>query len=258
MVDPSPEEILRRRAELHFSRGELTEAHWLLERLAAGDRGDDGDDKSSELDEPPQCRTLADAGLPETIVNTLEDRGLTLIGDLCGWTEPRLRLFRQFGDRQIERIKRAMAAHGCALRQPRRDEPTLALPPVVELCVLNRRSTPLSPRQRERVLEMLSAGRSQREVARAMGLRTRYPVWHVFRQFKLRVRRLIRQYGLTRAERKLGRVRWRLWITRRQRPCDHPLARARRRAQREAAAVNGGLRFKLQIEPRDEMLNSEP
>lgn len=206
MDDPTPAEILRRRAEIHRRRGEHTDAESILS-APQHEHTIPADEQS-----PPEFRTIYELGLPPRIAGPLERYGVIFAGDLCGYTAERLRLIKEFGDVSIAAIREALAAIGLRLRSL---APGEMPPPLPEPIATPRQRRPLphlTPHQVDRIFELIASGASQREIARRMRI-ARWTVWNRLRVFKEMVRSLF-QLGATtqQIESRLGRDRWQVWL----------------------------------------------
>lgn len=206
MNDPTPEEIRARRVKLHRDRGELQDA----ERVANGKDYEFliPDDEEA----PPELRTICQIGLTNRITTPLERYGVMFVGDLCGWSEQRLRLIPEFGDGSIADIRKALAPIGLALREQRSGEFTPPLPaPLLQVVRDALPSQKLTQQQIDRMFAMIARDVSQREIARRMGL-VRWTVWNRLRLFKVLVRSMV-EAGANDEElrKRLSDDRWSVW-----------------------------------------------
>jgi hypothetical protein len=206
MDDPTPAEILKRRAEIHRNRHEHDDAESILaapqhEHVIPGD-------EQSE----PEFRTIYELGLPARIAAGLERYGVMFAGELCGYTAERLRLIKDFGEGSVQAIGQALADIGLSLRRKAADEPTPPLPAPIAAGRTARRLNHLSAQQLDRIFQLIAGGASQREIARRMHI-CRWTVWNHLRLFKDKVRSLF-QLGATpcQVETRLGRDRWHVWL----------------------------------------------
>lgn len=206
MDDPTPMEVLRRRAEIHRRRGEHADAESIL--------APPQHEHSIPADQhaPAEFRTIYEIGLPSRITAPLERYGVIFAGELCGYTAERLRLIKEFGEGSINAIRQALAAIGLGLRVAAPGDPPARLPPPVSTPRRDRPSAHLTPYQVDRIFELLAAGVSQREIARRMRI-ARWTVWNRLRMFKEIIRSLF-QLGATtqQIESRLGRDRWQVWL----------------------------------------------
>ena len=206
MDDPTPAEILKRRAEIHRCRGQHADAESIL-AAPQHEHTIPADDNAS-----PELRTIYELGLPPRIAAALERYGMIFAGDLCGYTAERLRLIKEFGDGSIAAIRQSLASIGLSLRTATPGEPPPPPPrPVAEL--RRRRPLPhLTEQQVDRIFELIASGASQREIARRMRI-ARWTVWNRVRVFKEMVRGLFQRGSTTRQiESRLGRDRWQVWL----------------------------------------------
>lgn len=210
--DPTPDEIIKRRAEIHRARGEERDAQWILEEYESNlDKLFPADEESE-----PILRTIHEIGLPPRITSQLELHGVYLAGDLCGWTEERLRLIKQFGDGSVQQIRDALATIGLSLRAAKIGEIIPALPGKVELKIPRRAQVKLTDRQIEQMFQLMAQKNSQRQIARTLGI-DRWTVWNRLRVFKDAVKAMF-GLGVTEKQvrRRVGRDRWSVWLLSRE------------------------------------------
>lgn len=205
MVNPTPEEIRQRRAEIHLARGEEREAIDVLtgaeqEYLLPEDE-----------DTAPEFRTIYEIGLPPRIAVPLERYGVMFAGDLCGWTADRLRLVKEFGNGTVKEIEVTLDGLGLTLRTASNDE----VPPPLPLAIAQPESSGPVPRLTEhevdRIFELIAMGMSQREIARKLHI-VRWTVWNRLRLFKELVRGLFERGATeTQVRKRIGDNRWKVW-----------------------------------------------
>lgn len=206
MDDPTPAEILKRRAEIHRRRGEHADAQSIL-TAPQHEHTIPADEKSA-----PELRTIYELGLPSRVAAPLERYGVIFAGDLCGYTAERLRLIKEFGDGSIAVIRQSLASIGLSLRTATPGEPPPPLPQPVSGPRRRRPLPHLTQHQVDRIFELIASGVSQREIARRMRI-ARWTVWNRVRVFKEMVRGLFQLGATTRQiEARLGRDRWQVWL----------------------------------------------
>ena len=205
MNDPTPEEIRARRVALHRERGELKDADAIADGIDYEHLIPDDEEA------PPELRTICQIDLPNRITTPLERYGVMFVGDLCGWSEERLRLIHEFGDGSIADIRKALASVGLSLRSQRFGERTPELPPPLDPVILEYGGQKLTEQQINRIFAMIARDVSQREIAKRMGLH-RWTIWNRLRLFKVLVRSMF-ESGATDEEvrTRVGADRWIAW-----------------------------------------------
>ena len=205
--DPTPDEIVKRRAEIHRAKGEHKDAQWILEEYESGLVNLFPEDEETE----PAFKTIHELGLPARITSQLELHGVYLAGDLCGWTEERLRLIKPFGDGSVQQIRDALASIDLSLRAAKIGEIVPALPGKMEQRVPRRAQVKLTDRQIEQMFQLMAQRSSQRQIARTLGI-DRWTVWNRLRIFKEAVKSM---FGLGASDKqvrkRVGRDRWCVW-----------------------------------------------
>jgi hypothetical protein len=111
-TDPTPQEILLRRAEIHRAKGDLEMAGW-LEQEAALDQVEPSDDDPFEM-------TLLEFGLAEPFCELMLCQGVWTIGQLLEWRAGMLLRLPGVNRQELRRVARHLRRFGLQLRRGRR------------------------------------------------------------------------------------------------------------------------------------------
>jgi DNA-binding CsgD family transcriptional regulator len=204
MLLPTPRQILLRRIRLHRKSGERSIARELMLRLRAADRDNDWP-APSEC--PPLERSLVDLDLPLRLCQRLERHGLIYARDAVRWSAERFRALDAVrGERIAARVRAALVSVGLSLRERSADGSLSSPGPLASRVARishsmqtrrRRRIQPnlLTPRRKQRIMELVARGLSEREISRLLGYRSHTTVWSVKREMRLRGTVAHRQEG---------------------------------------------------------------
>ncbi|HEV3020971.1 MAG TPA: hypothetical protein VGX76_00830 [Pirellulales bacterium] len=203
-VDPTPKEILLRRAEIHRAGGDIDMAQW-LELEAALDQ-----DESAECD--AFAMTLFEFGLDESFCELMLDQGVWDVGQLVEWRAGMLLRLPGMNRKKLRRVDANLRRYGLRLRRGRRreekwrvDAGSPAAPPA-ELCYPDDEG--ISPFTKRKIIELWELGVPQREITNRfdLGRNSHYQVWTIIHaQQRLRTAAALRQH--------LGRPNWVVDVT---------------------------------------------
>lgn len=195
MLSPTPRQILLRRIRLHRKSGERSIARELLRRLRMADRDNHW---PAPTECPPLERSLVDLDLPLRLCRRLERHGLIYARDAVRWPAERFRALDAVrGERIAARVRAALASVGLALRERSADSSLSSPGPLASRVARvsrsmqtrrRRRIQPnlLTPRRKQRIMELVARGLSEREISRLLGYRSHTTVWSVKREMRLR------------------------------------------------------------------------
>ena len=192
MLPPTPRQILLRRIRLHRASGEKSIARELLRRLRAADRDNHW---PAPIECPPLERSLVDLDLPLRLCGRLERHGLIYARDAVRWSAERFRALDAVrGERIAARVRAALTSIGLTLRERSADSSLSSPGPLASRVARVSRSMPtrrriqpnlLTPRRKQRIMELVRRGLSEREISRLLGYRSHTTVWSVKREMRL-------------------------------------------------------------------------
>ncbi|HUY37089.1 MAG TPA: hypothetical protein VMV69_30520 [Pirellulales bacterium] len=178
-VDPTPREILLRRAEIHRFQGDLDMAGW-LEQEAALEPADLADDDPFDM-------TLLEFGLCETFCELMLCQGVWFIGQLLEWRAGMLLRLPGMNREKLRRVVVHLRRYGLHLRRGRWEKEKwqiasgLPWPPADEESHRQTEDASISSFTTRKIVELWERGVSQREISSRfnLGRNTHYKVWTI-------------------------------------------------------------------------------
>jgi hypothetical protein len=178
-TDPTPRQILLRRAAIHRSMGDFDMAGW-LEQAAASEPLEPADDDPFEM-------TLREFGFYEAFCELMLRQGVWYVSQLIEWRAGMLLRLPNMNRRKLHHVARRLRRYGLHLRRGRRakekwhvesdrqdstcEEETLSESP----------DGGISPFTTRKIVELWERGVSQREISKRfnLGRNTHYKVWTI-------------------------------------------------------------------------------
>ncbi|HVC98680.1 MAG TPA: hypothetical protein VND64_33755 [Pirellulales bacterium] len=174
-IDPTPREILLRRAMIHRSRGELDMAGWLEQAAAEPDEAADDDD--------PFEMTLRDFGFYEAFCELMLRQGVWYVGQLVEWRAGMLLRLPNMDRRKLRRVARRLRRFGLHLRRGRRATEKWQIEHDRQGSAPDEQTEGdgLSSFTTRKIIELWEKGVSQREISSRfdLGRNTHYKVWTI-------------------------------------------------------------------------------